>query len=291
MGRLSLNVGFVFFKLDLDHFSFSIPTIDCCILENRPLKGTILFPKYHTKEIPMQPTRKLILPFLMIACLFPATSTFAGEKNDAVIPVPRKGGWMKRHESFNKRVEKGNVDLVFIGDSITHGWEGRGRNIWKEFYGNRNAVNLGIGGDRTQHVIWRLQNGNLKGISPKLAVLMIGTNNSGSNSPQQISAGIKKIVKEINTRSPKTKVLILGIFPRGKNPQDKRRQVNEKTNAIIKGFADGKKVFYLDIGKNFLQKDGTLTREIMPDLLHLSEKGYRIWVKSVEPTVKKLMQS
>ena len=120
------------------------------------------------------------------------------EKHDAIRPVPREGGWMKRHESMNERVAKGNVDIVFIGDSITQGWEGRGKNVWAKFYGGRNAVNLGIGGDRTQHVIWRLQNGNLKGISPKAAVIMIGTNNSGSNSPEQIAEGVTEIVKILN---------------------------------------------------------------------------------------------
>ncbi|MDB4676794.1 GDSL-type esterase/lipase family protein [bacterium] len=105
------------------------------------------------------------------------------DSHDAVRPAPREGGWMKRHEAMNNRVSQGNVDLVFIGDSITQGWEGRGKKVWAEFYGDRNAVNLGIGGDRTQHVIWRLQNGNLKNIAPKAAVIMIGTNNSGSNTP------------------------------------------------------------------------------------------------------------
>jgi len=210
-------------------------------------------------------------------------------ENDAIKPVPRAGGWMKRHESMNARVKKGHVDLVFIGDSITHGWEGRGKKVWEKFYGKRNAVNLGIGGDRTQHVIWRLDHGNLDGISPKLAVIMIGTNNAGSNSPEQIADGIKVIVNQIRDKTPKTKILLLAIFPRGATPADKRRQVNEKTNAIIAKLADQKTVTYLDIGKKFLQEDGTLTKEIMPDLLHPGEHGYTIWAEAIEPTVAKLM--
>ncbi|MFP6647823.1 MAG: platelet-activating factor acetylhydrolase IB subunit, partial [Pirellulaceae bacterium] len=191
--------------------------------------------------------------------------------------------------SFNKRVAKGNVDLVFIGDSITQGWEGRGKEVWAKFYGKRNAVNLGIGGDRTQHVIWRLDNDNVKNISPKAAVIMIGTNNSGSNTPEQIAEGVTAIVKQLRTKLPKTQVLLLAVFPRGPDKNDKRRQVNEKTNDIFKKLADGKIVHYLDIGPSFLQDDGTLTREIMPDLLHLSKKGYTIWAESIEPTLKKLM--
>lgn len=196
---------------------------------------------------------------------------------------------MKRHQSMNARVAKGNVDLIFIGDSITQGWEGRGKGIWQKHYGKRNAVNLGIGGDRTQHVLWRMDNGNIKDIKPKLAVIMIGTNNSGSNSSEEIFDGNEAIVAKLRKALPEMKILILAVFPRGTDANDKRRQVNEKANAMIAKLADGEAVHYLDIGKNFLKDDGTLPREIMPDLLHLSEQGYTIWAESIEPSVKKLM--
>lgn len=207
-----------------------------------------------------------------------------------VKPVPRQGGWMDRHNKMNERVKQGNVDLLMIGDSITQGWEGAGgKEVWKKFYDKRNAVNLGIGGDQTQHVLWRLENGNIEGIKPKLAVIMIGTNNSGGNKPEEIAEGIKAIVERLRAKLPETKVLILGIFPRGVNDQDARRQVNAKTNEIVAKLADDKAVFYLDIGAKFLQEDRTLSKEIMPDLLHLSPKGYAIWAESIEPTVAKLM--
>lgn len=220
-----------------------------------------------------------------------AVSVVAEDKpmHSAVTPAPRQGGWMKRHQSFNDRVAKGNVDLIFIGDSITQGWEGKGKSVWKKFYGDRNAVNLGIGGDRTQHVLWRLDNGNIKDISPKLAVIMIGTNNSGDNTSKEIYEGNKAIVEKLRAKLPEMKILLLAIFPRGPNPGDKRRQVNENANKMIAELADGKNVHYLDIGPKFLEEDGTLTREIMPDLLHLSEPGYTIWAESIEPSVKKLM--
>jgi beta-glucosidase len=229
------------------------------------------------------------LSLILSICLSPSFSAEPNDLHSAVKPVPRSGGWMKRHDSFNQRVAKGKVDLVLIGDSITHGWEGSGKNVWEKFYGKRNAVNLGIGGDRTQHVIWRLDNGNVKGISPKAAVVMIGTNNSGNNSPEEIADGLAAITKQLREKLPKTKVLLLGIFPRGTNKDDGRRQVNEKSNAIFKKLADGKDVHYLDIGDKFLESDGTLTRKIMPDLLHLSVEGYTIWAESIEPTLKKLM--
>ena len=229
-------------------------------------------------------------PLLYFTGILFSLSIIAAEKqHSAVKPVPRGGGWMKRHNSFNTRVAKGKVDLVFIGDSITQGWEGKGRGVWAKYYGKRNTVNLGIGGDRTQHVIWRLENGNVKNISPKAAVVMIGTNNSGSNTSEEIAEGVAAITKQLRTKLPKTKVLLLGIFPRGPNKDDKRRQVNAKANHIFKKLADGKQVHYLDIGPKFLEKDGTLTRKIMPDLLHLTEKGYAIWAESIEEKLTGLM--
>lgn len=208
----------------------------------------------------------------------------------ATDPVPRDAKWWaERHAAMNARVKQGNVDVIFIGDSITQGWEGPGKEVWREFYGNRNAVNLGIGGDRTQHVLWRLDHGNLDGISPKLAVLMIGTNNSGDNTPEEIADGVKAIVQKLRAKLPQTKVLVLGIFPRGPNHDDPRRQVNAKANAIIAKLADGTMVRYLDIGPKFLKEDGTLTREIMPDLLHLTPQSYRIWAEAIEPVVAEVM--
>ena len=108
-------------------------------------------------------------------------------------PQPRNGDWMTRHDSFNQRVQQGKVDLIFIGDSITAGWEGAGKDVWQKYYAKRNAVNLGIGGDQTQHVLWRLDHGNIDGISPKLAVLMIGTNNAASSkSPFRLPARLPR---------------------------------------------------------------------------------------------------
>jgi beta-glucosidase len=234
----------------------------------------------------MKTIRLFCIPLLLIAF---TTFTAAEEPHSAIKPVPRSAGWMTRHESFNKRVAQGKVDLVFIGDSITQGWEGSGKDVWAKYYANRNTVNLGIGGDRTQHVIWRLDNGNLKNIMPKAAVIMIGTNNSGSNTSAEIADGVKVIVEQIRKMSPKTKILVLGVFPRGTNNDDARRKVNQGANAIFKNLADSKHVHYLDIGKHFLTDDGTLTREIMPDLLHLSPKGYLIWAESIEKPLADLL--
>ncbi len=207
-----------------------------------------------------------------------------------VDPKPRDGNWMQRHQSFNDRVAKGNVDLLLIGDSITQGWEGAGKEAWAKYYGKRNAVNLGIGGDRTQHVLWRLDHGNIEGISPKLAVLMIGTNNSNGtdNTAEEIGEGIQAIVKKLRAKLPQTKVLILAVFPRGEKPNPQREK-NAKASEIAAKLADNDMVFFQDIGDKFLAADGVLTKEIMPDYLHLSPQGYEIWAAAIEPNVAKLM--
>ncbi len=232
-----------------------------------------------------------LLASLVLFCFVTArvTAQDTATVSDAVTPSPRAGNWMNRHESMNERVKQGNVDLIFVGDSITQGWEGNGKNVWNEFYGERNAVNLGIGGDRTQHVMWRLDNGNLEGIAPKVAVIMIGTNNSGSNSPEEIAEGMTAIVRQIREKTPETKILLLATFPRGADSSDAKRQVNQKSNDIVEKLADNEHVFYLDISDKFLSDDGSLSKEIMPDLLHLNEQGYTIWAESIEPTLAKLI--
>jgi lysophospholipase L1-like esterase len=216
----------------------------------------------------------------------------AGDPKETVTPVPRDKDpkWVERQEQINANVKKGGAQLLFIGDSITQGWEGPGKEVWEKYYGKRHAVNLGIGGDRTQHVLWRLDHGNLDGIRPKLAVLMIGTNNSRNNTSEQIADGVKAIVEKLRTKLPRTKILILGIFPRGKDSSDPKRKVNEGVNSLIAQVEDGKNVFFLDIGNRFLSANGKLTTDAMtPDLVHLNPKGYEIWAESTEPMIKKLM--
>lgn len=233
------------------------------------------------------------LAFSLAAILFAASlsACFAADELTTTTPVPRPDeSWQRRQQKINDRANQGDVELIFIGDSITQGWEGdAGKAAWEKFYGSRKAMNAGIGGDRTQHVLWRLDNGNIDGIKPKLAVVMIGTNNSGSDSPEDIAAGITAIVEKLRTKLPTTKILLLGIFPRGPDADDAKRKVNVATNKIIESLDDGKSVFYLDISKDFLSDDGTLAREVMPDLLHLSKRGYQSWAEAIEPKVAELM--
>ncbi|MEE8452400.1 MAG: platelet-activating factor acetylhydrolase IB subunit [Thermoguttaceae bacterium] len=200
--------------------------------------------------------------------------------------------WMPRHEEKLEAMKKqGTVDLLMVGDSITHSWENGGRDVWAKFYAGRSAFNIGFSGYRTEQVLWRFEHGEIDGISPKLAVVMIGTNNAGhrQDPPEQTAAGIKAIVEQLRQRLPETKVLLLAIFPRGKDANDRLRKLNDATNEIIADYADGKHVFYLDISSTFLDDDGTLPKSIMPDLLHPNPKGYALWAEAMEPTIKKLI--
>ncbi len=206
--------------------------------------------------------------------------------------------WLPRHEEklaeARKLVAAGqSPELVFIGDSITQGWEKEGRETWQRHYAAYHALNLGFGGDRTENVLWRLQHGALDGLAPKVTVLMIGTNNTGhrAEDPKTTAAGVRRLVKEIRTRLPDTKLLLLAVFPRDEKPGDRLRQINEQVNRLIAGEADGRHVYFLDINAALTEPDGTLSKDVMPDLLHPNEKGYEIWQREMQPLLQKLLGS
>ena len=209
--------------------------------------------------------------------------------HSAIIGEPREDEWwMKRHQSMNQNAKKPH-DLLFIGDSITQGWEGSGKGTWEKYYGNRKALNLGISGDRTEHVIWRLDNGNLRNQKKaKAAIVMIGTNNTGHimQDPTEVRDGIERIVSTIRARCPQAKILLLGVFPRGVDPDDAKRKNNLKIIKLISQLHNGERIHYLDISDKFLTAEDILTKEVMPDALHPRQKGYEIWAEAIEPKLK-----
>ncbi|HAB18256.1 MAG TPA: platelet-activating factor acetylhydrolase IB subunit [Verrucomicrobiota bacterium] len=226
---------------------------------------------------------------IVLATLWAIASGISGLAHSANEPAPRtEEWWKKRQELLNQRAEEAGekAEIIFIGDSITQGWEGEGKDIWAKTYAPRNAVNLGIGGDRTQHVLWRLANGNLKGLKPKAAVVMIGTNNSNGddNSVEQIADGVKAIVDKLRSSLPDTKILLLAIFPRSENPSVQRGKVLQ-VNQVIQKLADNRSVFWIDFGSKFVTAEALIPRDLMPDYLHLSPAGYQIWADSIEPTL------
>lgn len=250
--------------------------------------------------------------------------------NTAIKAEPRtEAWWWYRHASINDWAKRGPVELMFLGDSITQGWgeilfpnkqqptspdyskyleEFRGNAAWQKHFASRKPLDAGIGGDRTQHVLWRLDHGLLDTIKPKVVVLMIGTNNSNGkdNTGEEIGEGITAIVHKLREKLPETKILLLAIFPRATDDPAVSRKVSKEkratagtlgaqndklviANKVAAKIADGKMVHYLDIGLKFLDKDGKLPAEIMPDYLHLSAKGYQIWAEAIEEKVAELL--
>ncbi len=221
----------------------------------------------------------------------------AVHQNVALIPVPRSGdAWAMNRQSFVLQRAKeapGEYDLEFIGDSITDYWEEEvGTNVWRELATKYKMINMGVSGDRTEHVLWRFEQGQLNGIKAKVAVVMIGTNNSNKRkdgtemySDTDILEGVTAIVNEIRRRQPETKILLLGIFPRGKTFNAQRGRLLEINQALAK-LDDGQHIAYLDFGSQLIEKDGSISKNIMPDALHPNETGYRIWAAAMEPKLK-----
>jgi lysophospholipase L1-like esterase len=198
--------------------------------------------------------------------------------------------WLRRFEELSAAAQRGEARLVFIGDSITQGWRGAGREVWRRYYEKRRALNLGVGGDRTRDVLWRLRNGNLGRLSPRVAVLMIGVNNTfrRANAPGQIADEIIAIVRLLRARLPATRILLLGILPVGPHPNAQRARC-ARVNRLASRVADGRMVHYLDLGARFMSAEGRVSRSIMPDYLHLSAEGYATWAEAMEPTLRRLL--
>jgi lysophospholipase L1-like esterase len=194
--------------------------------------------------------------------------------------------WTKRHVDACAAEREMPPQVLFIGDSINHFFTPE---IFKQVYESRKAINLGFGWDRTENVLWRLEHGELDGISPKVAIVMIGTNNLQVNTNTEIADGIRGICAEIHARLPDTKILLLGIFPRGEKPGPLRHRIAEINRSISS--LDGRAgVTYLDFGGKFLEMGGMISKDVMRDFLHPTESGYQIWVDAMEPTLARLME-
>jgi lysophospholipase L1-like esterase len=222
--------------------------------------------------------------------------------NTATEPVPRDEKWLQRHAQFVETAHQGGVDVLFLGDSITDFWRAEnpqrgGKAVWEENFAPLHAANFGISADLTQHLLWRIQNGELEGLHPKAIVLLIGTNNAAldkdkktpRNTGPEIADGVLAVVDTLRKKLPDAKILLLAIFPRA-TPGDPIRDRVQEANAILAKHADGKRVRFLDIGPKFLEPDGTLSPGVMPDLLHPSEKGYRIWADAIKAPLADLLK-
>jgi lysophospholipase L1-like esterase len=241
----------------------------------------------------------------LVVSLLCTVSAFAEEApSSAAIPVAQPG-MEQRHAEKMAAVRAHNFDLMLIGDSITHGFDNpEFKAVWEQFFAPRNAICLGYSGGRTENILWNLANGELEGQSPKVAVLLIGTNNSDDanyqvvHTPEQIAEGTAAIVKLLREKCPATKILLLRIFPRMnvyKKPDgtergsaEKRFATNLRAGELVAKLADGKSVFCLDVNHVFLRPDGTLDPKLMPDKLHPSLDGALVWARAMEPVLAEL---
>ncbi len=213
--------------------------------------------------------------------------------NTAIVPNLAPN-FVQKHEANVAVAKAGNIDVLFMGDSITDWWRNEtgpyaGKQVFDKYFGNMKVANFGIAGDTTQGVLFRLQNGEGQGFSPKAVMLMIGTNNTRANRPQEIAEGIGAVVLELQKDFPTAKILLLGVFPRAKADDPLRRQIAE-INSIIGKLHDGEKVFYRDIGHIFLDADGNIPADIMSDGLHPTPKGYELWAAEIDEPLKALLQ-
>ncbi len=190
-------------------------------------------------------------------------------------PAPRDAQWLKRHEAYVEEAKRGGIDLLLLGDSITEAWRGQ-KDLWAERFAPLRAANFGLAGDCTQHLLWRLRNGEIDGLRPRKVMLMIGTNNLGRAKQDVDStvAGVKAVVEEIRKQTPSTKILLLGILPR--RDLDLKEKIRDANAALAK--LEG--VTFLDFGDR-------LEPAMLPDGMHLSAAGFRIWADAVKDELAK----
>jgi lysophospholipase L1-like esterase len=209
----------------------------------------------------------------------------------AATPTARteRENWMPQHNRFVAEARKGGIDLLFIGDSITKGWARGGLNVWKAHYAPRRAANFGISGDCTEHVLWRIQNGELDGINPTAVVLLIGTNNiNNHDSPEDIAIGVTAIVEEFRCRLPAAHILLIGVFPKRELATHPDRERIRELNRLLARLHARDHVTFFDFGDRLLQPDGSISKEIMYDFTHLTPQGYEIWVDMMDPVLQAL---
>ena len=226
-------------------------------------------------------------------------------ENSAVVPVPKLENdsydWWKRHEEILRVKSTINPEIILIGDSITHFWAGEpksnhvnGPKAWDSVFGKRRVLNLGFGWDRTQNVLWRFDHGELDGLQPKLVVIHIGTNNTSQtqnarqNTPAEIAGGVQTICSRVRGTFPKAKIVLMAIFPREEKPDHPRRKLIAETNALLAKLPTSPDFAFLDIGPKVLTPEGVLTRDLMPDFCHPSERGYQIWADALRPFVQSI---
>jgi lysophospholipase L1-like esterase len=239
----------------------------------------------------MKLTRPCSSCFVLLLSLAPASAAETVYQkpagNSAMVAAPRDEWYADVQRKFDRFSGK-HFDIVFDGDSIMNRWENSGRAVWSQRYAAKTA-DFGIEGDRVENVLWRLSKGQVEGIDPKVVMLMIGTNNSGRNSADEIAEGIRLLVAEYEKRCPHAHIILMGIFPRGQTADDGGRRKVAAVNQQIKALDDGKRVTYIDISAKMIESDGTISRSMMPDFVHPTAQGYQIWADAMQPVIDKYL--
>jgi beta-glucosidase len=206
-------------------------------------------------------------------------------------PHGRKEMWWKaRHYQYRAEAANRPINILFLGDSITDNWRIAGKPIWDVEYAPLQAANFGMQGDQTEQLLWRVEHGELRNMSPQLVVILIGTNNiRNGDKPEDIVRGISRIVDTVGKKLRRSKILLLGILPREASPSSRLRTKVKEVNERIARLDNGSSIRFLDIGQHFLNPDGTLKTELMPDGLHPGTEGYRVFADALRPTFIELV--
>lgn len=226
---------------------------------------------------------KAVFTTMLFGICFMLTACNSDNKlADTVVPVAKNMDWWQDRHNTIVAMDKSEVELVFIGDSITDLWdeEEYGLPIWQQYFGHLNSLNLGYDSDKTQHALWRVQNGEIDGMSPSYVVIMIGTNNAKSDTAEDIALGIKTIVDEVLARLPETTIILHRIFPRG-NIDNPARAVTDKASELVSSQISDDRVIFADINAHFEDATGNVPRDIMYDGVHLTTKGYQVWADAL----------
>lgn len=248
---------------------------------------------------------RLVLLVAIAACVRQADLGAADAgANTALIPTPKleqdSYDWYARHEAVLKAKDQIKPEIVMIGDSITHFWAGapeahtqRGPESWRQLFGQRPVLNMGFGWDRTQNVLWRLEHGEFDGLHPRYIVLNIGTNNfsttanAQANTPAEVAEAIGVICTRLKDKSPESRIIIMGVLPRGQKPDDPFRAKITELNKLLADLAKSRGLIFLDIGHQLLASDGSIPTAIMSDYCHPTEQGYAIWAEALKPHLEK----
>lgn len=243
--------------------------------------------------------QQLLSAIASVTLILASTFSFANEDltPSGTNPTPRtkEFSWMSI-DTWNKMyaediavAEQGGVDLLFVGDSITAGWNW---DIWQKNFAQYHPANFGIGGDHTGNLLWRLKYGHAEQLKPKAVVMLIGVNNFGhlNETPKQVAAGIIANIKLLRKIYPKAKILVNGVFPFEEQATSPKRALVQKANALVAKLNDNKHIFVKDYGSLFLQADGSISKDVMGDFLHPTAKGYQIWADAMLPDIQKLMK-